>query len=77
MSKDRVGELQAKLDQAHARIAELEKYAKARPISVRQMKDEIASVIGQELNGGNYTYTSVVGRSDLVKIHAFIMGLKK
>lgn len=69
--------LKAELMKANARIAELEKRLCERPLTVRRMKYEIGQVIGQDLTGGNHSFSTTVSRDDLIKIHAFIMGLKK
>lgn len=66
-------ELANELAAAKARIAELEAQAKARPITVRTMKADIADAIGADLSGGDYKYSCTVSRSDLEKIHAWIM----
>ena len=69
----RVNELEQKLEEANARIRQLEKLHAERPITIRRMKAEISEAIGQTLNSGNYTYGATVSRDDLLKIHAWIM----
>lgn len=73
---NRINELETELSKAKARIAELEKFNAVRPVTVRQLKAEIGEAIGQKLDGGNYHYMATVNRSDLLKIHAWIMARK-
>lgn len=68
MSKTRE-ELQAELDRAHKRIAELEAY---KPLTINSMKRDISKWIGAELSGGQYSYGCTVAREDMIKIHAWI-----
>lgn len=68
----RVNQLEAELSKANARIAELEKTATERPLTIRRMKAEIAQAIGVELSGP-YPYCTTVSRNDLLKIHAWVM----
>jgi len=68
----RVTELEAELTRANTRIAELEKYYRERPITIRQMKEEIGRAIGADFSE-SYSYGTTVSRGDLVKIHAWIM----
>jgi hypothetical protein len=73
MTKINTDELQAQLDAAHSRIAELEAQAATRPVTVRTMKAEISKLIGVQLSGGDYTYGCTVSREDLIKIHTWMI----